>query len=103
MDQVRVRPGMMHPVDRGLAAVRGAVVHDPEHPIRGCVRLGSHHLGDQPGERFDAGGVLAATSTASSPRVPPSNYAGCATPARPTTGVSRSTAPAMTTTKNRSS
>ena len=48
------------PVDRLLAAVRGAVVHDPEHPVRRLVGLLGHDLPDQRGERNDTGGVLAA-------------------------------------------
>ena len=48
------------PVDRGLPAVGGAVVHDPEHPVRRLVGLLGHDLGDQVGERHDAGAVLAA-------------------------------------------
>jgi hypothetical protein len=40
--------------------VRGAVVGDEEHPPCGGVGLGGHDLFDQPGERHDPGGVLAA-------------------------------------------
>ena len=38
VDQVRVRPRLGHPLDRCGAAVRGPVVHDPEHPVRAGVR-----------------------------------------------------------------
>ena len=36
------------PVDRGLAAVGGAVVDDPEHPVGGGVGLLGHDLFDEP-------------------------------------------------------
>jgi hypothetical protein len=56
-DCVRVTVGQ--PVDRGLAAVGGAVAGDPEHAFgRGIGFLG-HDLIDQLGERVDSGGVAA--------------------------------------------
>ena len=70
MDQLRGRPGGGHPFGRGGAAVRGSVVHDPEHPVRAGVRLGGHHLLGQPGERRDPGGVLAPAGDLSAVDVP---------------------------------
>lgn len=46
-----------------------------------------------------AGGRTSPTSTAAAPTAPPSNSAGSATAAQPTSGASPSTAPATTTTK----
>jgi len=46
---------------RCLAAVRRAVVHDPEHAARGVVRWLAHDLIDQSLEGRDAGGCFAAT------------------------------------------
>ncbi len=57
-DRVRELGG--EPVAGGLAAVGGAVVHDPEHAFGRGVGLGGHHLGDECGEGVDACGVLAA-------------------------------------------
>lgn len=42
-----------------LAAMRGAVVHDPEHSPRVAIRRLRHDLGHQAIERLDAGGLLA--------------------------------------------
>ena len=39
----------------GPAAVRGAVVDDPEHPPCRSVRFSGHDLVDKGAERFDAG------------------------------------------------
>jgi hypothetical protein len=41
---------------RRLAAMRRAVIHDPEHAARGVVRWLTHDLIDQALERRDAGG-----------------------------------------------
>jgi len=54
VDQYRVREGGGQPVGGLLAAVGGAVVHDPEHPLRAGVGLLTHDLGDQGHERVDA-------------------------------------------------
>src|SRR6266516_1673037 len=59
VDQVRVRPGAGHPLDRGGTAVRGPVVHYPEHPACAGIRFAGHDLLHQPGERCDASRVLA--------------------------------------------
>ena len=42
-----VRPGTLEAVDRLLAAVDGAVVDNPEHPLRGGIGLCGHHVGDE--------------------------------------------------------
>ena len=42
------------PVDGRLAAVGGAVVHDPEHPGGRGVGVAGHDLFDQSHERLDA-------------------------------------------------
>ncbi len=60
VDQAQVRPAALEPVDRLMAAVRGAVVDDPEHPLGGGVGLSHHHLVDEPVERFDAAPSLRA-------------------------------------------
>ena len=43
------------PVDGLRSPVGRAVVDHPEHAVGACVRLLGHDLGDQLGERFDAG------------------------------------------------
>ena len=60
VDHLRVRAGVAEAGCGGPVAVRGSVVHDPEHaPGRG-VGLGGHDLVDEGGERLDPGGRLAA-------------------------------------------
>ena len=44
------------PINRGLAAVGGSVVHHPEHSLRRSIRLTGHHLLDQRHERHDPRG-----------------------------------------------
>src|SRR5439155_19425614 len=56
---LRVGIGVPKTVGGGPVAVRGPVVHDPEHPPRRGVRLGAHHLVHQRGERLYPGGGLA--------------------------------------------
>ena len=46
---------------RSLTPMRGAIVHDPKHPICGGVGLLFHDLIDQPTERLDT--VLSLTTT----------------------------------------
>ena len=70
VDQVRVRPGLGHPLDRNGTAVGGPVVHDPEHPVRAGIRLGGHHLPGQPGERRDPGRVLTPAGHPSAVNIP---------------------------------
>src|SRR5215212_233691 len=60
VDQAQVPPAAFQPVDRGLAAVGAAIVDDPKHSLGRGVGLGGHDLGDQPAERVDASGGLAA-------------------------------------------
>ena len=48
-------PGLLHPVDGGLAGVGRAVVDDPEHSLRRGVWFGGHHLLDEFGEGHDPG------------------------------------------------
>jgi hypothetical protein len=55
VDQAGVGPSRLHPLDRGSAGVRAAIVDDPEHTPRRRVGLFGHHLLDQPPERLDAG------------------------------------------------
>lgn len=45
----------------GLAAMGGAVIHDPEHAPRVAVGCLTHDLVDEAAERIDAGGFLATT------------------------------------------
>jgi hypothetical protein len=56
----RVGQSPLQPVDRCLAPMGAAVVDHPEHPHGRGTRLAFHHLLDQPAERRDAGGGLAA-------------------------------------------
>ena len=51
--------GCFEAPNTGLAAMRRAVVHDPEHSPRVAIRWLGHDLGDQAIERLDAGGLLA--------------------------------------------
>jgi len=60
INQGEVGPRALQPVNRGLAAVGGAVVDHPEHPAGRGVGLAAHDLVDQPSERDDADGGLAA-------------------------------------------
>jgi hypothetical protein len=55
MNQPGVRPAVLHPLDRRLARVRGAVVNDPVDGPGGRVRLGGHDLLHEVAERFDPG------------------------------------------------
>ncbi len=50
-------PTSLQPLDAGLTAVRGAVVHDPEHPRGGSVGLLLHDLGDEALEGADPGSL----------------------------------------------
>jgi hypothetical protein len=91
-----------HPRRPGVPAVEH---RSPAHRRRSPASMAIDQRG---GSGHAAGQVLgraapSASSMASWPTAPPSNCAGCATRARPTTGASRSTAPATRTTKNRSS
>jgi hypothetical protein len=47
------RPPFVHPIGAALAPVGGSVVHDPENPSCGAVRLLAHNLINQPLERND--------------------------------------------------
>jgi hypothetical protein len=53
MHENEVRPALLETVDRFLAPVDRAVVHDPEHPPGRGVGLGAHHLGNELIERVD--------------------------------------------------
>ena len=53
VDEDEVRPAPLEPLDRALAAVRGAVVDDPEDAAGGGVGLVGHHLPDEPVEGCD--------------------------------------------------
>lgn len=54
-----VGEGRLKALDRGLSAMRGAVVQDPEHAAGIPVRGFGHDLGDEAIERFDARGFFA--------------------------------------------
>ena len=54
--QLRGGPGLAHAGDRDRPGVRGAVVHDPEHPAGRGVGLGGHDLGHQLAEGGDTRG-----------------------------------------------
>jgi hypothetical protein len=49
---------LLHPRDRGLAGVAGAVVDDPVDGAGRGVGLAAHHLGDEASERLDPGFLL---------------------------------------------
>ena len=53
-DRIGVLRG--EPVDRGLSAMGGPVVDDPEDTLGRGVGLVAHHVMDQRGKRCDAGG-----------------------------------------------
>ena len=61
VDEDEVGPLALEALDRGLAAVRGAVIDDPEDALGPGVWLLGHDLLDQPPERHDPGVLLAAT------------------------------------------
>ncbi len=63
-------PGFGHAVDRGLAAVGGAVVDDPEHAPGARVGLGGHDLLDEPAERRDPGLLFAAADQPAAVNIP---------------------------------
>ncbi len=58
------------PLAGGLAAMAAAVIHDPEDPWRGAIRLLRYDLVDQPPEWADAGGRLAAPDDPTAPDIP---------------------------------
>src|SRR5450759_2124479 len=60
MDGHEARVRFDEPSNGGLAAVRAAVVEDPEDTPRRAIRLGGHDLADEPAERLDAGPWLTA-------------------------------------------
>ena len=60
MYQHQVGKGGLKPVQRGLPAMRGAIVHNPEDPPGAPVRSLGHHLAHQTIERCDPGLGLAA-------------------------------------------
>ena len=51
--------GCFEAPNTGLAAMRRAVVHDPEHSPRVAIERLRHDLGNQAIKRLDAGGLLA--------------------------------------------
>lgn len=80
LHETGVRPAHPHAVDGALATVAAAVVDDPEDPPGRRVGLGAHHLFDEPAERFDAGGPLAAAEDPGPVDVPGGQVAEGATP-----------------------
>ena len=63
-------PASPQALDASLTAVRGAVVHDPEHPRGGSVGLLLHDLGDETLEGTDPGFLLAAAKNLGTPDIP---------------------------------
>src|SRR5258707_989579 len=88
-DGVGIR--LAHPLRRGFAPVRRAVVHYPEHSICRTVDRLLHHLLDQSPERLDARLGLAKTHDQSLPDAP-----GGQVLQRPTTLVFRLDSPPPT-------
>lgn len=59
MDGDQVGKGLRQASHAGLPAMRGAVIHDPEHAAGVAIRRLGHDLGDEPSEGLDSGGCLA--------------------------------------------
>jgi hypothetical protein len=70
MDHDRLAIRLAQPFDRRLAAMRRAIIHHPEHSVGRAIRLGRHHLIDQPAERIDSGPLLAPAQNLSTSDVP---------------------------------
>src|SRR5712691_1287614 len=70
MDQHDVGPSAAKASAGGFAAMRGAVVGNPEHPARGTVGLLAHDLRDEAFERSDPGLVLAASEQLGTMNIP---------------------------------
>ncbi len=70
MHEHEIRPRALQPLDRPLAAVRAAVIHDPEHAAGGGVRLAAHDLLDEAAERFDPACGFAAADHPAAAHVP---------------------------------
>src|SRR5918994_6716524 len=70
VDEVQVGPLSLKALHRSLTPMRGAIVHDPEHPLGGRVRLPLHYLLDQPPERLDAVLRFATTEKPSAVDIP---------------------------------
>lgn len=66
------RPGFLQPRDGCLTAVRGAVIHDPEHAGGRSIRFPSHHVRNQPLEWNDAGGNVESAEHLGAAHVPSS-------------------------------
>jgi hypothetical protein len=60
VDQHQVGKGGLKPLQAGLSAMRGAIVHNPEDPPGSLVGSLGHYLAHQPIEGCDPGLVLAA-------------------------------------------
>src|SRR5712691_3452306 len=70
MDQHDVGPSAAKASAGGFAAMRGAVVGNPEHPARGTVGLLAHDLRDVAFERSDPGLVLATSEQLGTMNIP---------------------------------
>ena len=64
------RPAPLQALHARLAAMRGAVVHDPEDPARGAVGFLAHNLVDQATEGCDAGPAFATAKELGALHVP---------------------------------
>jgi hypothetical protein len=58
VDEYEIWESRLNASDRSLAAVRGAVVHNPKDMARIAVRRGVHDLRDEVVEGLDAAGFL---------------------------------------------
>jgi hypothetical protein len=95
VDQAQVAPHALQPLDGCLAAVGGAVVDDPEHPLGGGIGLAGHDLGDQPAERVEDRPLVAVlrfvpqsagpSKSAVHPRIAPGGSTAPVTPPHPST------------------
>ena len=71
------RPGFLKPRDGCLTAVRGAVIHDPEHAGGRSIRFLFHHVRNQPLKWIDAGGHVESAEHLGAAHVPSSQICPC--------------------------
>ena len=70
MNEDKLRPLTLEPVDGALTAMDGTVVDDPEDPVSGAIRGSCHHLGNQRIKGGDGGFVGHVSKEAGSMDIP---------------------------------
>src|ERR1035441_4325197 len=70
MDQDQVGIFSLEPPHGGGTTMGGAIIHNPEDPVRLPIGLLFHDLLDQPTKRFDAGSGFATAKHLGAPHVP---------------------------------